>query len=852
MAEGQTATNPSTGERVVMRGGQWVPMGGQQSPVRPQAAQSRRPIQFRDDTDAVARTLLGEAGNQGEQGMLAVGGVIANRARQRGLSPSQVVLQRNQFEPWGNPETTQRLLGISADSPEYQQAYAIAQRALGGEDVTGGASHFYAPRAQAALGRAKPSWDNGTGRAIGDHLFFNLDGSAPSDAQLIGAPQSSAGPAIQEGQTATNPQTGERVVFTSGQWVPTGEASNEGEIRITQGVRNVNGRAVIYDSATGQATDAGPWEEYLANERRSQEDRVARAERLDDPEYQAAIAQSQRGSENVPERLRAVLQGASLGFGDEILGGLAYADQALFNAGERLAGREANISASMAAQAARDTERDAQNVYAAENPVENFALQLAGGVVSPASIVGGQYMGAARGADAIRRAGQVGFSTGAGAGFGGAEGNIAERLPETAIGGVAGAGLGAITQGGLNRIGQVGQGGGAARRLSRAGVDLTPGQMLAEAPVVGSAIRNLEDVAGGFNPLMAGVRQRQNEDVLRAAGNEALAPIGETLPKKARTGYKVAQEVSKTLGDRYDRVTSGLTLQGDQILNDTVDDIMLSARQTLDDSNLRRLDAVLTDKVNREFGPNDTLSGDSFKRIETALRQVSDKANRPTSSLSDNDFGDSVDAVREAMRDLVARQSPDTAEEIRNLNRGWANYKRIERAVSGSSGFTREGTPTPGELSQTVASMASNSQLANERALLQGLATDARSVLPATVPDSGTAQKTVLAGAAGALGTGAAAVMSPALAAGLATGAIVYSRPGIAALNAIYRASDSQAANVALRQLGEQAKKNPALQPYYQAAAEYVLGLSPTDTANSPQAPAPTVAMSPQLQTALR
>src|SRR5690606_25031998 len=28
MAEGQTATNPQTGERVVLRGGQWVPLGG--------------------------------------------------------------------------------------------------------------------------------------------------------------------------------------------------------------------------------------------------------------------------------------------------------------------------------------------------------------------------------------------------------------------------------------------------------------------------------------------------------------------------------------------------------------------------------------------------------------------------------------------------------------------------------------------------------------------------------------------------------------------------------------------------------------------------------------------------------
>lgn len=133
--------------------------------------------------------MIGEAGNQGDDGMLAVGGVAMNRARLRGMTPEQVVLERNQFEPWGNAETTQRLLSISPDSPEYRRAAALADRVLQGEDPTGGASHFYAPKAQAALGRPKPSWDNGTGRAIGDHLFFNLDGEPQDDVSLIGQPQ---------------------------------------------------------------------------------------------------------------------------------------------------------------------------------------------------------------------------------------------------------------------------------------------------------------------------------------------------------------------------------------------------------------------------------------------------------------------------------------------------------------------------------------------------------------------------------------------------------------------------------------------------------------------------------------
>lgn len=846
MAEGQTATNPQTGERAVLRGGQWVPLGGGQSAPRQQRqAAPRRQISFQSDADAVARTLIGEAANQGEQGMLAVGGVIANRARQRGLTPAQVVLERNQFEPWGNPETTNRLLNISPQSPEYQQAYAIAQRALAGEDPTGGASHFYAPRAQAALGRAKPSWDNGTGRAIGDHLFFNLDGSpAQGDVQLIGMDQGQE-PTIQEGATATNPQTGERVTFSGGQWVPV-QTQGPIEVVIDQGVQNVNGRAVV------AGVDRGPWEEYWAGQERDQTRRQERVERMADPQYQAALADAVRGSENVPERLRALTQGGALGFLDEIVGGASYVDQALQNAANRVAGRPVEYSAAMAAQAARDSEREAQARYAAENPVENFALQFAGGVISPASVVGGQYMAGARGADAIRRAGQTGFVTGAASGFGGEEGDVLERLPGAAVGGVAGAGVGALAQGAINRIPAAGQGGGAARRLSRQGVDLTPGQMVSETPFVGEFVRNLEDVAGGFNPLMAGVRRGQNQQVIRAAGNEALAPIGETLPRDARTGYQVAQRVSQALGDRYDDVTASVAAQADAPFYSELDGVMSRAGTILDDANFARLDRILRDKVYRELDDNDVLTGANFKRIETALREQSERASRPTSTLADNDLAEVIDETRDVVRNLIARQYPEAAEEISNLNRGWANYKRIERAVSGSAGFSREGTPTPGELSQTVANMASGSQVANERALLQGLATDARTVLPSTVPDSGSAQKVALASMAGALGTGGIAVVNPALAGLIATGAVVYSRPGIALLNAVYRATDSQGANVALQGLADQARRNPALMPYYQAALEHVRGLSQPNIQGTQPVQGQNTAMSPQLQRVLQ
>ncbi len=848
MAEGQTATNPQTGQRIVLRGGQWVPMGGA-SPAptpatpprqaRPQAQRYQGPMPTSADEvfgSLIAQESGGRAGVRGPDTQYgnALGRTQVLPSTARGIAKNLGIPYREDLLTGTSPEAAsyQDQLGRAYLQEGFQNT-GNAREALmyyhGGPDRS-----LWGPKTNAYADEVLSRWSQGGGVAPVDGVQ-----AQPQQQQ------------IPEGATATNPQTGERVTFTGGQWVPAGPIEVEID---TPGIRTIGGKTQIYDPASGSYYDATPEQvnEYQASLRRSQSDRQARVERQADPEYQAAIADARRGSENVPERLRALTQGGALGFLDEIVGGASYVDQALTNAGNRVAGRPVEYSASMAAQAARDAERDAQNAYAAENPIENFALQFAGGLASPASIVGGQYMSGARGADAIRRAGQVGFATGAVSGLGYGEGNIAERAPGAAVGGVAGAGLGAAGQGLINRIPQAGQGGGAARRLSRQGVDLTPGQMFSELPVAGQFVRNLEDVAGGFNPLMAGVRQSQNQQVVRAAGNEALSSINEVLPNDVRTGYQVAQRVSKILGDKYDDVTKDITAQADAPFYSELDGVMTRAGTVLDDANFARLDRILKDKVYRELDDSDVLTGANFKRIEEALRQQSERASRPTSTLADNDLSEIIDEVRDVTRNLIARQYPEAAEEITNLNRGWANYKRIERAVSGSAGFSREGTPTPGELSQTVANMSSNSQIANERALLQGLATDARTVLPSTVPDSGSAQKVALASAAGALGTGGVALVNPGLAGLIATGAVVYSRPGISALNALYRATDSQAANEIVQGLADQVRRNPSLQPYYQAALEYARGLSQPDTQGTQPVPAQSMATSPQLQRVLQ
>ena len=128
------------------------------------------------DDELAIRTMLSEAGRgrRGEinpQEALGIGAVIVNRAKSRGLSPGDVVLQRGQFEPWARPGGDNDPMKWDTSSPAYRQMAEYWARAKAGEDPTGGATHFYGPASQAALGRAAPSWASAPGLQFGATSF---------------------------------------------------------------------------------------------------------------------------------------------------------------------------------------------------------------------------------------------------------------------------------------------------------------------------------------------------------------------------------------------------------------------------------------------------------------------------------------------------------------------------------------------------------------------------------------------------------------------------------------------------------------------------------------------------------
>lgn len=130
-----------------------------------------------EDLDYVARTLIKEAGGEGDEGMRAVADVIRNRLHsgKYGDSAKDVVLAPKQFSPWNEEArgTKADPRGIDPGSSLYARARGIGGEELAGDnDITGGAMNFYNPKL------ASPKWAQGKGGLdIGHHRFLDASGA---------------------------------------------------------------------------------------------------------------------------------------------------------------------------------------------------------------------------------------------------------------------------------------------------------------------------------------------------------------------------------------------------------------------------------------------------------------------------------------------------------------------------------------------------------------------------------------------------------------------------------------------------------------------------------------------------
>lgn len=138
----------------------------------------------------LARTLQAEAGNQGYDGMLDVGSVIANRVGDKRYGDGTlngVIMRRGQFSAWNG--VTGYAKGEQGQNMNFQpneQALSAAKAILAGQyqDRTNGATHYVNKNV------SNPSWGNNVTYKRGDHWFGQADGPGSGQRPV---PQSNGG-----------------------------------------------------------------------------------------------------------------------------------------------------------------------------------------------------------------------------------------------------------------------------------------------------------------------------------------------------------------------------------------------------------------------------------------------------------------------------------------------------------------------------------------------------------------------------------------------------------------------------------------------------------------------------------
>ena len=182
------AARASANRPIIMGGGQALGYGtgGPALGARPGSTSAMGAAPGFTSTDdermLLAKTIQAEAGNEGYDGMLAVGAVIGNRARSGkygGSTLRDVIMAPGQFSAWNSVTGYaggKGGLNMGRIAPS-ESALRVADEILAGSysDPTGGATHYYNPAI------ATPKWGQKSGgqwQAIGNHIFGFADGRA--------------------------------------------------------------------------------------------------------------------------------------------------------------------------------------------------------------------------------------------------------------------------------------------------------------------------------------------------------------------------------------------------------------------------------------------------------------------------------------------------------------------------------------------------------------------------------------------------------------------------------------------------------------------------------------------------
>lgn len=278
----------------------------------------------------------------------------------------------------------------------------------------------------------------------------------------------------------------------------------------------------------------------------------------------------------------------------------------------------------------------------------------------------------------------------------------------------------------------------SVQKLLDEGVTPTPGQVL------GGANKRLEEgltsvpIVGSF---VRGAQQRSLEGLNRAAANRALKPIGQKIPEGV-VGREAVEHVERELGQRYDELLPSMTVRADREFADQIGSLSRMVRDgSIDPKYAAAFERVMRNNVLGKFRGRNALTGQTFKAIESDLSQRAARlaqSQEPDARL----MADALNEVQDSLRSLLERSNPQRLGDLKAVNTGYANFKRLQRA-SGSVA-AEDGLFSAAQLHNAVKAMdrsKDKAAFARGGALMQDLSENAKKVLGPKMPDSGTPER---------------------------------------------------------------------------------------------------------------
>jgi len=331
----------------------------------------------------------------------------------------------------------------------------------------------------------------------------------------------------------------------------------------------------------------------------------------------------------------------------------------------------------------------------------------------------------------------------------------------------------------------------AVRTLVDEGIPLTPGRILGGIP------KRVEDSLQSI-PIMGDRINAAQRNSLggfsRAAVNRVLKPINESLPDNIATGHDAVAYAGDRLSNAYDTLLPKLTLKADPTFAREFNNLR-QLSQNIPQYGVKPLDDFVQTNIMPRISKAGMMTGESYKEVDSMLRREA-ASYGASQNPNDRKLGGAFRELQAQMRRALERSNPQYAPSLKQIDRGWANLTRVERA---SAYGAKDGVFSPPQLNTAVRTTDASVRkraVSRGKALMQDLSSAGSSVLPQSVPDSGTAGRylmTKMALGGGLLyGNEKGYIPPETLALGLLTlGA--YSKPGQKALTGLLARNPSVA-----------------------------------------------------------